>query len=502
MNFRGNSIRLSLAVCFALVSTSIPTLITPLAVHAVSDDKGSAHKEFERYEREIPELMRKGEVPGLSIAVVRKGKIVWDNAFGVTNVETKTPVEADSVFEAASLSKPVFGYMVLKLVDQKKIDLDTPLSTYLPGSYDVGDDARLSKITARRVLSHTTGFPNWRPNGSKTLAIHFPPGDRFSYSGEGFVYLARAVEQVTGEPFERTAERLVFEPLGMDQSSYSWKPDYDEKMVTRHDMTGSPSGQNRESEGNPAASLRTTARDYARFVCAILEGKGLSKQSHEMMLTPQIHVDSSCVVCVDRPEGTRSTQISWGLGWGLIESAEGRSFWHWGDNGNSKAFVVANTGSRDGFVMFANSTYGLSIVEDLYRMVFDHDQPVIAWIQEERYDSPYRTFFRQIVSDGAAQTIRAYRSSREKTPSMQITESRMNTIGYVLMRMKRLDDAILVFQLNVSDFPDSFNTYDSLGEAYMNAGKRELAIENYKRSIELNPKNENGKEMLKRLEAH
>ncbi len=138
-------------------------------------------------EKIVPRLMRDGDVSGLSVALIKNGEIVWHRGFGVKNAETKEPVGDDTVFEAASLSKTVFAYAVLKMVEDGKLDLDAALSEYLPAPY-IENDARLNLITARRVLSHTTGFPNWRASG-KPLQIYFTPGERFSYSGEGFIYL-------------------------------------------------------------------------------------------------------------------------------------------------------------------------------------------------------------------------------------------------------------------------------------------------------------------------
>ena len=137
-------------------------------------------KSFADLEKTISHLMKAGDVPGLSIAVLEKGRVVWHRGFGVMNAEIKTAVDDNTVFEAASLSKPVFAYAVLKLADSGKLDLDKPLVNYLPYK-DVENHERLNLITARRVLSHSTGFPNWR--GGQPLKIHFTPGERFSYSG-------------------------------------------------------------------------------------------------------------------------------------------------------------------------------------------------------------------------------------------------------------------------------------------------------------------------------
>jgi CubicO group peptidase (beta-lactamase class C family) len=191
--------------------------------------------------------MKDGDVPGLSIALLRDGELVWHRGFGVKNTKTNEPVSDSTVFEAASLSKPVFAYAVLKLVDAGKFDLDKPLNQYLPGNYDVGDDPRLGQITARRVLSHTPGFPNWRPQGG-ALKIHFTPGDRFSYSGEGFVYLAKVIEHVTGEKFDDFMKKTVFDPLGMTSSSYVWQESYETAKTFRHNSMGEVTGRNEPAQ--------------------------------------------------------------------------------------------------------------------------------------------------------------------------------------------------------------------------------------------------------------
>ena len=185
----------------------------------------------------VPRLMAQAGVQGVQIAILSGGKTAWQAPFGLANADTKTPVTDASVFEAASLSKPVFAYAVLTLVDAGLVDLDTPISNYLPGRYDVGDDARLDLITPRHVLSHRCGFPNWR-SGSDPLKIHFTPGDRFSYSGEGFVYLAAAVERITGQTLDAFMRRVVFEPLGMASSSYVWQSRYESLKVYNHGLLG------------------------------------------------------------------------------------------------------------------------------------------------------------------------------------------------------------------------------------------------------------------------
>jgi CubicO group peptidase (beta-lactamase class C family) len=172
----------------------------------------------QKLERDIPEIMKSAGVPGLAIAVIRGGKTIWLHGFGMKDVKTGQPVTGETVFEGASLSKPLFTYGVLKLVEQGKLGLDVPLTKYLPKPFVAGDQ-RLAKITARIVLSHRTGFPNW-PADDGSVSIYFTPGERFSYSGEGYIYLQRVVEKITGKPLNEYMTQNVFTPLGMSSSSY------------------------------------------------------------------------------------------------------------------------------------------------------------------------------------------------------------------------------------------------------------------------------------------
>jgi CubicO group peptidase (beta-lactamase class C family) len=464
--------------------------------------KAKKERIIARLEERLPQWMKDANVQGLSVALLRDGELVWHRGFGVKNAQTGEPVTDGTVFEAASLSKPVFAYGVLKLVDGGKFDLDKPLTQYLPGQYDVGDDPRLDRITARHVLSHTPGFPNWRPSGG-ALKIHFAPGERFSYSGEGFVYLSKVMEHITGEKFNDFMKKFVFEPLGMTSSSYVWQESYDTLKTFAHSSKGEPTGQNKRPKDayNAAASLHTTAQDYGRFVAAILKGTGLKKETLKQMLTPQVNVRAGGSVSINRPDSKIIPDVAWGLGWGLQTTGDGLSFWHWGDNGNSKAYVVAFAGQRMGIVFFANSSSGLSIAREIVAEAVGGEQPAIAWLNYDSYKSARNRLLKNIAAKGAEAALREYREWRKgRAAGEVINEDQMNSLGYdLLYSWKRVNDAIEVFKLNVEDYPQSFNVYDSLGEAYAANGDKELAVKNYARSIELNPNNAGGIEALRKL---
>ena len=212
--------------------------------------------------------------------------------------------------------------------------------------------------------AQSPGFPNWR-GGEPVLKIFFTPGEKFSYSGEGFVYLSKVIEHLTGEKTDDFVKRMVFDPLGMPNSSFVWQSSYDTQKTSRHNGAGAPMPQNKWSGANAAASLHTTAQDYGRFIAAILNGTGLKKETRKQMLTPQIKVDEGGTNTTGRPADKLSPTLSWGLGVGLQTTTDGVSLWHWGDNGDVKAYFVAFEKPKLGVVVFANAANGLSIMPEL-----------------------------------------------------------------------------------------------------------------------------------------
>jgi CubicO group peptidase (beta-lactamase class C family) len=319
--------------------------------------------------KDLPGWMARAGVPGLSIAVIDEGRVVWTRGFGLTRSEGGAPVSESTRFEAASLSKPVTAYVALQLVDAGKLALDTPLTKYVTYP-DLPDDPRAASMTARHVLSHTTGFANWRRRDP--LKLFFAPGDRFSYSGEGYVYLSRAIEAIAGEPLEAAASRLVFRPLGLTRTTFL---NTGEDIASPHTDIGSPLTRPAPPPGaNAAASLVSSAADYGRFVAAALGGERLAPATARLMLTPQVQLEG-CTQCTARPRATPSSDLAWGLGWGLEESSVGRVAWHWGDNGGYKNYVAVALGAKRGFVYFTNSDSGLALRDLILARVLGGTHP-------------------------------------------------------------------------------------------------------------------------------
>lgn len=452
-----------------------------------------------RLERIIPRLMKEGDVPGLSIALVEGGEVFWHKGFGVKDADTKEPVSGGTVFEAASLSKPIFAYAALKLVDGGKLELDKPLAEYLPDAY-LQNDARVSRITSRMVLSHTTGFQN-EATAAKPLKIYFEPGEKFSYSGEGFLYLQKVVERVTGDPLDVFMKRTVLGPLGMGDSSFVWQDRYEAVKASGHKGSGAVGEKRRPAVARASSGLHTTAPDYARFVVAVINGSGLGKETAEQMLKAQVRLDEGCFSCVGRKPGPLSRTLSWGLGWGLERTEAAEAIWHWGDNnGEFHNFVMAFPKERAGIVILTNSGNGHSIIPEIVSQITGGAHPAFAWMGYEPYNSPARILFRDVLARGGA-AISRYRESRGKRPGgVVLNEAQVNKLGYWLLGKKRVREAIEVFKMNAEDYPNSSNAYDSLGEAYMLSGDKESSVKNYKRSLELDPNNTNATEMIKRLQ--
>ncbi len=252
----------------------------------------------------IPELMARAHVPGLSVTVVERGQLAWSGSFGLKHRDSAIRVDNDTVYQAASPSKPAFAFAVMQLVTRGTITLDTPLSTYLPQPY-VPDDALLERVTARHVLSHVTGWPNWRPTG-QDLRRNALPGERFGYSGEGDVYLQRVVEHVTRCSLEELMQTDVLTPLGMLRSTFAWSRREDPSIAAAHDRGGAPIAPYLGEHANAASSLHATPTDFASFLITFLtQPQGIRDE----MLHPQVRVNEN---------------VAWGLGWGPQVTGQGR----------------------------------------------------------------------------------------------------------------------------------------------------------------------------------
>jgi len=447
-------------------------------------------------EEQIPKLMVAARVPGISIALIHESKTSWHRAFGVANAATHEPVTDNTLFEAASLSKPVFAYAVLKMVDRGVLNLDSPLSDFLPEPYV--NDERIRQITVRIVLDHTTGFPNWRPKG-QPLKIHFSPGEKFSYSGEGYVYLQKAVEQITGEQVDEFLRETVFNPLGMSASSYVWPKHYGQLSSTGHNLAGAPVEKKKWVHANVASSLHTTALDYAKFIVAVINGIGLQPKSNRDMMIPQVNLDEERETDIDEHVTRLSSVLSWGLGWGLENFDQTQYFWHWGNNRTFRSFVIASRDTHTGMVILTNSANGLSIVDEITRIVTGRKHPAISWLSYDQYDSAGMKFISSVLRDGADNAMREYYTAIRKSNTPLPLEKDVNRWSREFLEMEKVEEALKISQWNTMLYPKSWKAYNRIAEAYLIHGDRQLAIQSLNKSLELNPNNFSTLDQLRAL---
>ena len=334
----------------------------------------------------IPAWMEQANVPGLALTLIQDAEIAWNGAFGARDSASGEPVTPDTLFEAASLSKPVFAYAALKLCETGALDLDAPLADYVPDPY-LPDEVRCELVTMRHVLSHTTGLPNWRPKG-KPLRMHFAPGERFSYSGEGYGYLYAVVEHVIGQaPVDHVRANLL-EPLGMEHSRFVWTGQEGLLIALPHDENGEPKKKGLWPNMNVAAGLHCTSADFGRFMAAVMRPRAgnpshLGADMTRDMLTSQVQVNDSAPWHKDwpRPEIKLDDRVGWGLGWGLQRTTRGPSFWHWGDNGRYRAFAVGFPESGFGVVVMTNGEKGQQVISRILRQAIGGDYPGLDWIE-------------------------------------------------------------------------------------------------------------------------
>ncbi|MCC3158474.1 beta-lactamase family protein [Hymenobacter sp. 15J16-1T3B] len=313
-------------------------------------------------------LLKQHRVPGLQLVHAR-GKSQQRYALGLRRAGDRPPVDASTVFQAASLSKVVLAYAALRLHDRGLLDLDRPLQEYYANPR-LQAEPRAARITARMVLTHRAGLPNWAANplsaqwAGSALQLKVAPDSCWNYSGEGFVLLQRVLEQLSGQSWQALAQAEVFGPLAMVRSSFVWQPWFALDASCGHDAQGQPTEVKQFAAPNGAFSLMTTATDYSRFLQAVLRGEGLQPATAQLLRTPATAANRC-----GTPPSPADAHISWACGVGLVSTSRGPALWHWGDNGDFKNFFVAFPDRQESVVFFTNGANGLQLTDDILRLL-------------------------------------------------------------------------------------------------------------------------------------
>ncbi len=295
--------------------------------------------------------MKKLKVPGLSIAIINDGKVVYHRTKGYADLEESIAVTDKTIFEGASLSKPLFAYFIMGFVEEGLLDLDTPLYRYLPYE-DIAYDERYKKITARMVLSHSSGFPNWRTDyEDDRLFIKFEPGTAFEYSGEGFQYLAKVLMhllQTNDAGLEKVYQKRIAIPLGMTYTKFL----QDEANMT-HKAEGYVKGKTVGEDDDPgtfgaAFSVHSEALDFSKWMITLIDKEGLTAAGHKALFESQI------VLPKDHPQSNAGV-TDWTLGFAKVTLPQGTLYGHGGNNPGYTSLFALSQETRWGFVIFTNA---------------------------------------------------------------------------------------------------------------------------------------------------
>lgn len=433
-----------------------------------------------------------------SALVAETGKVVLRKGYGLANMEWQIPNAPDTKFRLGSITKQFTSMVVMQLVNEGKINLDEKITTYLPDyRKDTGD-----KVTVRHLLTHTSGIPSYTAipgffqnesrNPYEVAAfikkfasgdLEFEPGSQFSYDNSGYFLLGAIIEKVTGKTYEQALRERIFDPLGMKDTGYDKWSALIPKRATGYRLT--PDGY----ENAPyldmtipyaAGSLYSTVDDMVRWDRALYTDKLLPAALKQTMFTPY--------------------KNNYAFGWFVNklklddDKTELPMITHGGGINGFNTVELRFPDTQDLVVLLDNTSRGDKL-DALAKGIVD----VIHGIEPPK-PKPGLVDNSGLLSKKGADLVAALREIKT-TGVADVSDREVNRLGYYLLSRDRIADAIEVFRYNVSENPQSWNVYDSLGEAYARHGDRDLAIANYKKSLELDPKNANAQKAIDRLTA-
>ena len=340
-------------------------------------------------------LMKREDVQGMAIAVIDGGKVAHVAAYGHRNVERNLPLTTDTIMYGASLTKTAFAFMVLQLVDEGRLDLDSSVAELLPRplpEYDEGDDdysdlagdKRWRALTPRILLSHTSGFANFRwLEADRRLRFHFDPGSRYAYSGEGFYILQLILEQGFGLDVGKEMQTRVFDRFGMTNTGMSWRPDFATNLADGYGLDGSMEPHDERSRPSAAGSMDTSIADQARMWAGIVRGDGLSKALRAELIWPQVPITSAhqfpTLMTETEP---RNAEIGLAAGLGLVtfRDTSGPAWFKGGHNPWTGNMVICLENRKRCLVMLANDVRAERIYPEVARLILG--ETVMPWTWE------------------------------------------------------------------------------------------------------------------------
>ena len=442
-----------------------------------------------------------------SVLVSDQGKVIYKNGFGLANMEWNIPNQPNTKHRLGSITKQFTAMLILQLVAEGKLDLQTPITTYLPDYPKANGDS----ITCHHLLAHTSGIPNYTsfPQFMEEISrdpytpeefvkmfadkeLEFRPGEKFSYSNSGYFLLGVIIEKLTGKSYEQMLQEKIFTPLGMKDSGYDNHADILKNRATGYEKQGRDYVNSDYLDMTipyAAGSMYSTVEDLYKWDQALYTTKLLPEEYMSMYFEPQISA-----------WGNTHYAYGWVVGYTEIGNSTD-SIYAIGHGGGINGFntnITRTTSDKSLVVLLTNTGVGPLGGAPLN----DITKAILAIIHGKGYDMAKQSVADVVLAiieaEGIDKGIARYHQIKD-SKDYSLNEAEMNAMGYVLLRSDRKDEASKIFQLIVEEFPLSFNAYDSYGESLMRLGKNELAIKNYRKSVELNPNNQNAITFLKEL---
>lgn len=425
-----------------------------------------------RLDTALSTIMKRANIVGLSIAVVNQAKSVYQRALGLRDREAALRVDSNTVFEAASLTKPVFAYLVMGLAKEKLLDLDTPLYHYLEYG-DIAHDPRHKLITARMVLSHSSGLPSGR-SGCR-LEFVYDPGAYFNYSPEGYFYLQLVVEKLLNKKLDYIMKERVFEPLHMAHSSLVWTEAIEKNYTIGYDYSAEKRLDRwKPDKASAMSSLQTTAGDYALFLGEMMSGRLLGQEYLAQMLTPQVQVTKG------------DTTLWWSLGFGVDETTAKPAYFQWGSNLGVQNFVLFYPKQKLGVVYLVNNEHGLQIKDDVLALTVGGQYSTDKFLTYDQYNSLTRQLVKAYDQKGLGYALGLFKQFRQDA-SHRITSRQLDELASYALGKDNMDDAIKTLTLNSSLYPKSWKTYATLAETYLKKHNQSQYMASLLQAIKYSP---------------
>lgn len=437
-----------------------------------------------------------------SVLVAEQGEVIYKKGFGMANMEWDIPNEPNTKHRLGSITKQFTAMLILQLVADDAVDLEALITSYLPDyPKETGD-----QITIHHLLTHTSGIPNYTafPNFFKEESrnpytpdefvevfahkkLDFTPGERFSYSNSGYFLLGVIAEKLTGKTYEQLLHDNIFTPVGMNDTGYDNHED-----IVKNRATGYEKNEYGYVNSNyldmsipyAAGSMYSTVEDLYLWDQALYTNKLLPQALMDLYFKPYVPAF-----------GDGHYAYGWGVGREMIGNTEDsvEAISH-GGGINGFNTNISRVTSDKSLVVLLNNTGGAALNE--------MTSAIRGILYNKTYDFPKKSVAYEVLGvvqeKGIEAGIAHFHTIKDKD-THNLSEEELNGIGYQLMRAGKTEEALQIFKLNVEEFPKGFNVYDSYAEALMNLGQNDAAIENYRKSVEMNPANQNGIDMLEKL---